>query len=145
MSALHIILLHISGSTNPLGVCARIDTIKFYPKFLVKDILGFTLIIGYLSFNCFWYPTLLFHPDNFIKANPMVTPPHIVPEFYFLPFYAILRAIPNKLVGVLAMFSAILILLLLPFLGRYHTKSSKLLKLAQFFFWCFIINFLLLG
>jgi ubiquinol-cytochrome c reductase cytochrome b subunit len=135
LSTLHIILLHISGSTNPLGICSKLDTIRFYPKFIIKDILGFLFLIGFLSlFTVFFFPNVLGHPDNYIKANAMVTPPHIVPEFYFLPFYAILRAIPNKLLGVLAMFSAILILFFLPFLGCFYCKSSKLIKIIQFFF-----------
>ena len=146
LSGLHIILLHISGSTNPLGICSKLDIIRFYPKFIIKDIAGFLALIGFLVlFTVFFLPNALGHPDNYIKANAMVTPPHIVPEFYFLPFYAILRAIPNKLLGVLAMFSAILILFFLPILGSFHCKSSKLVKLNQFFFWMFIFNFLLLG
>lgn len=146
LSGLHIILLHISGSTNPLGICSKLDIIRFYPKFIIKDIAGFLALIGFLAlFTVFFLPNALGHPDNYIKANAMVTPPHIVPEFYFLPFYAILRAIPNKLLGVLAMFSAILILFFLPILGSFHCKSSKLVKLNQFFFWMFIFNFLLLG
>jgi len=97
--------------------------------------LGFFSIIGFLSIlTVFYYPNALGHPDNYIRADSLVTPKHIVPEWYFLPFYAILRAIPNKLGGVLAMFFSILILFLLPFLGRFKTKSSKFIQVMQFFF-----------
>lgn len=146
LSTLHIILLHINGSTNPLGICSKMDSVKFYPKFIIKDIFGFFTIIGFLSLiTVFFYPNALGHPDNYIKANAMITPPHIVPEFYFLPFYAILRAIPNKLMGVVAMFSAILILFFLPILGNYNFKRSKFRKIIHFFFWVFVLNFLMLG
>ena len=93
----------------------------------------------------FFYPNWLGHPDNYIRADALVTPKHIVPEWYFLPFYAILRAIPDKLGGVLAMFAAIGILFALPFCGDFQSLSSKFSKPAQFFFWCFVVNFLLLG
>lgn len=146
LSLIHLTLLHISGSTNPLGICAKVDSIRFYPKYISKDIFGFFLFIGLLSLvTVFWYPNLLGHPDNYVKADPLVTPKHIVPEWYFLPFYAILRAIPNKLGGVLAMFAAILILFFLPFLGDFDCKSSKFVELTQFFFWLFVVNLIFLG
>jgi ubiquinol-cytochrome c reductase cytochrome b subunit len=91
------------------------------------------------------YPNILGHPDNYIRADALVTPKHIVPEWYFLPFYAILRAIPNKFGGVVAMFSSILILFLLPLLGRFESKSSKFLALVQYFFWLFVGDVFLLG
>jgi quinol-cytochrome oxidoreductase complex cytochrome b subunit len=125
----------VNGSTNPLGINAKMDSIRFYPKYLIKDIFGFLTIIGFLALmTVFFYPNILGHPDNYIRANVLVTPAHIVPEFYFLPFYAILRAIPNKLIGVLAMFSAIIILFFIPSLGRCKSKSSKFSKITQFFF-----------
>ena len=146
VSLLHLALLHVSGSTNPLGVCTKINYVRFYPKFIVKDIFGFLTIIGLLSlFTVFLYPNALGHPDNYIRADALVTPKHIVPEWYFLPFYAILRAIPDKFGGVLAMFRSILILFLLPLLGRFKAKSSKFTTISQFFFWLFIGNILLLG
>jgi quinol-cytochrome oxidoreductase complex cytochrome b subunit len=135
ISVLHLALLHVSGSTNPLGICAKMDSVRFYPKFIVKDIFGFLGIIGFLSLmTVFMYPNILGHPDNYIRADALVTPQHIVPEWYFLPFYAILRAIPNKFGGVVAMFGSILILFLLPLLGRFESKSSKFLALVQCFF-----------
>jgi quinol-cytochrome oxidoreductase complex cytochrome b subunit len=111
------------------------DVIRFYPKYIIKDIFGFFSIIGFLSIlTVFFYPNALGHPDNYIKANALITPKHIVPEWYFLPFYAILRAIPNKLGGVLAMFLSILILFTLPFISSFKTKSSKFIKLTQFIY-----------
>jgi quinol-cytochrome oxidoreductase complex cytochrome b subunit len=146
ITVLHLALLHISGSTNPLGICARMDSVRFYPKFIVKDILGFLGIIGFLSLmTVFMNPNVLGHPDNYIGANSLVTPKHIVPEWYFLPFYAILRAIPDKFGGVVAMFGSILILFLLPLTGRFKSKSSRFLGLVQCFFWLFVADVLLLG
>jgi quinol-cytochrome oxidoreductase complex cytochrome b subunit len=122
------------------------DSVRFYPKFLVKDIFGFLVIIGFFStITVFLYPNLLGHPDNYIKADALVTPKHIVPEWYFLPFYAILRAIPNKFGGVLAMFGSILILFFLPLLGHFKAKSSKFLVFVQVFFWLFVGDVFLLG
>ena len=132
LALLHIIILHDKGSTNPLAVCTKQDVVKFYPYFVTKDILGFLSLVGFLSIlTIFFYPNLLGHPDNYIKADPLITPKHIVPEWYFLPFYAILRSIPNKLGGVVAMFLAIIILFLLPLLARYKMNSNKLCKIYQ--------------
>jgi ubiquinol-cytochrome c reductase cytochrome b subunit len=145
LSVLHILLLHISGSTNPLGVCAKMDSVRFYPKYIIKDIFGFFTIAGLLIiFTIFFYPNFLGHPDNYIMANPLLTPTHIVPEFYFLPFYAILRAIPNKLQGVITMFSSIMVLFLLP-VFKFKIKSSRFSIISKITFWLFISNFLLLG
>jgi ubiquinol-cytochrome c reductase cytochrome b subunit len=111
------------------------DSVKLYPQFIIKDFFGFFTIIGFLVlFTVYYYPNALGHPDNYIRADSLVTPKHIVPEWYFLPFYAILRAIPNKLGGVIAMFSSILILFLLPFLGRFKCKTSKFMVVMQFWF-----------
>jgi ubiquinol-cytochrome c reductase cytochrome b subunit len=146
ISVLHLALLHVSGSTNPLGVCAKMDSVRFYPKFIVKDLFGFLGIIGFLSLmTVFMYPNVLGHPDNYIRADALVTPKHIVPEWYFLPFYAILRAIPDKFGGVIAMFGSILILFLLPILGRFKSKSSKFLAVVQYCFWFFVGDIFLLG
>lgn len=145
VSLIHLTLLHNNGSTNPLGICSKMDSVRFYPKFLVKDIFGFLGIIGFLSiFTVFIYPNTLGHPDNYIKADSLVTPAHIVPEWYFLPFYAILRAIPDKLGGVIAMFGSILILFVLPFMGSFKAKSSKFICLGRFMYWVFVSNVLLL-
>jgi quinol-cytochrome oxidoreductase complex cytochrome b subunit len=140
----HIMLLHTYGSSNPLSINSKEDKVRFYPKFLVKDILGFLCVIGVLCVIIVYFnPNILGHPDNYIKANAMVTPPHIVPEFYFLPFYAMLRSVPNKLAGVIIMFSAILILFFLPFYGK--EKGLKFRRCTRFLFWGFIFNFLFLG
>jgi ubiquinol-cytochrome c reductase cytochrome b/c1 subunit len=141
----HLVFLHEYGSNNPLGVTFKIDEIPFTPYLTLKD--GYTLIVFFIffSFFIFFMPNLLGHSDNYIPANPMVTPAHIVPEWYFLPFYAILRSVPNKLGGVLLMLLAILGLLLLPFLGRSEIRSGMFRPVYKFFFWFFVIDCFLLG
>lgn len=144
---LHLVALHTVGSNNPSGVemKSKADAISFHPYFTIKDMVGFVgffLVFGYFLF---FYPNSLGHPDNYIPANPMVTPAHIVPEWYFLPFYAILRAVPDKLGGVLMMFGAIAMLFLLPYLDRSKVKSGAYRPLFQKFFWLFMLNFLFLG
>ena len=111
---LHIALLHEHGSNNPMGIDTDVDAVGFYPYFVWKDLFGLSIFITFFGVVVFFYPNTLGHPDNYIPANPLVTPAHIVPEWYFLPFYAILRAIPDKLGGVAAMGGAIAILFLLP-------------------------------
>jgi ubiquinol-cytochrome c reductase cytochrome b subunit len=120
LTLLHLALLHVDGSTNPLGLEGNYDFMPFYPYFLIKDIFGFLAFLLLFFYLVMFEPNLLGHPDNYIRANPLVTPPHIVPEWYFLPFYAILRAVPSKLGGVIAMGSSIGILFLLPTLDRGH-------------------------
>jgi ubiquinol-cytochrome c reductase cytochrome b subunit len=144
---LHLAALHTVGSNNPTGVEIKTkkDAIPFHPYFTIKDLVGFVgffLVFGYFLF---FYPNSLGHPDNYIPANPMVTPAHIVPEWYFLPFYAILRAVPDKLGGVLMMFGAIALLFVLPYLDRSKIKSGAYRPLFQKFFWLFMFNFLFLG
>lgn len=146
LSGAHLVLLHESGSTNPLGICSKVDVVRFYPKFITKDIFGFILFVGFLViYTIFWYPNGLGHPDNYIKADALITPKHIVPEWYFLPFYAILRSIPDKLGGVIAMLSSIVILFLLPYVGKFACQSSKFSTMSQLFFWCFTYNLIFLG
>ena len=140
---LHLILLHIDGSGNPLYF-DNYNRISFYPYFYVKDLFGFILFLIFFSYFVFFIPNYLGHSDNYIRANPMVTPTHIVPEWYFLPFYAILRSIPNKLNGVIAMVAAILILAVL-FLNPVFAKSSQFRFRYKLCFWSFVCNFLLLG
>jgi ubiquinol-cytochrome c reductase cytochrome b/c1 subunit len=118
LTLIHLALLHVDGSTNPLGIEDNYDTIPFYPYFLIKDTFGFLIFLFIFSYLVFFEPNLLGHPDNYTRANPLITPPHIVPEWYFLPFYAILRAVPSKLGGVIAMGSAIVILFFLPVIDR---------------------------
>jgi quinol-cytochrome oxidoreductase complex cytochrome b subunit len=109
LSLIHLYLLHLYGSGNPLGINSKIDTLPFYPYSYIKDVHSYMVFFLVFVFIIFFIPNLLGHSDNYIEANPLVTPTHIVPEWYFLPFYAILRSIPDKLVGVLAMIGSIIV------------------------------------
>jgi len=141
----HLSLLHKDGSNNPTGVNTNVDTVSFFPYFYVKDLLAFCVLLTVFSFFVFYYPNALGHSDNYIPANPLVTPPHIVPEWYFLPFYAILRSIPNKLGGVLAMVLAILVLIILPYINTSVIRSSKFRPLFSISYWFLVADFLILG
>ena len=141
----HLSLLHTTGSNNPLGINKNVDTVSFYPYFYVKDLLAFFVLLSMFSFFVFFYPNTLGHADNYIPANPLVTPAHIVPEWYFLPFYAILRSIPDKLGGVIAMVAAILVLLLLPVINTSEIRSSKFRPIYSVAYWFLVSDFLLLG
>jgi quinol-cytochrome oxidoreductase complex cytochrome b subunit len=141
----HLSLLHTVGSNNPLGINKNVDSVSFYPYFYVKDLLAFFGLIALFSFFVFFFPNVLGHADNYIPANPLVTPAHIVPEWYFLPFYAILRSIPDKLGGVVAMVAAILILLLLPIINTSEIRSSKFRPLYGIAYWFLVADFLILG
>lgn len=142
---IHIALLHKNGSNNPLGVSSASDKISFYPYFYVKDLFSLMSFLAFFSIVLFYYPNTLGHPDNYIPANPISTPAHIVPEWYFLPFYAILRSIPNKLGGVIAMGGAIVILLFLPFLNTSLVRSASFRPIYRQLFWFLFADFLLLG
>lgn len=115
-SGVHLVFLHLTGSTNPLGVSGNVGRVPFHPYFTVKDILGIIITFSVFGVIVFLFPDVFAEPENYIPANPLVTPNHIKPEWYFLWLYAILRAIPNKLGGVVALFSGILCLGALPFL-----------------------------
>lgn len=144
---IHILLLHEKGSSTPNNILYGSDRVSFYGFFGIKDLFLITFcLLSFISFLVFG-PNILNHPDNYNPADPMQTPPHIVPEWYFLPFYAILRAIPNKVLGVLAMAGSILVLLLLPLKRKvYRAKCSNFSNLAEKLnFWCFIVNVLVLG
>ena len=146
--ALHVWALHVTGQNNPAGVEVKNverDTLPFTPYATVKD--GFALVcfLIFFSWFVFYSPNYLGHADNYIEANPLVTPAHIVPEWYYLPFYAILRAIPSKLGGVVAMFGAIVILAFLPWLDTSRVKSAAFRPLYKFFFWVFVAACLGLG
>lgn len=143
----HLGLLHESGSNNPLGTYKNTDVIRFHGYFFVKDFFGGFIVIVVLLLLLSFNPNLLGHPDNYIPANPLVTPAHIVPEWYFLPFYAILRSVPNKLGGVVLMVSAILVLLSLPYFTRPVIRIRRDIFKALYFlsFWLFFLDFLLLG
>lgn len=145
MVFIHIVFLHEVGSSNPLGVRAYNDQIAFTPYSTFKDL--YSLIIFFIFFGVFVFfaPNYLGHTDNYIPANPMVTPPHIVPEWYFLPFYAILRSVPDKLAGVLLMFAAIVVLVLLPFYVSSDIRSSAFRPIYRTVFWLFVVDVLLLA
>jgi len=141
----HLASVHQDGSNNPLGIASVADKINFFPYFFIKDSLSLIFFLLFFSFFVFFYPNFLGHSDNYIPANPMVTPEHIVPEWYFLPSYAILRSIPDKLIGVLALFASILVLLVLPFINTSNLRSSLYRPLHQFFFGSWLLIFFYLG
>ncbi|NDF11342.1 MAG: cytochrome b/b6 [Proteobacteria bacterium] len=143
----HLVALHIHGSSNPTGVEVKTekDTIPFHPYYTIKDFVGFGFFFLLFAYFIFFDPNRLGHPDNYTPANPMVTPAHIVPEWYFLPFYAILRAVPSKLGGVTLMFGSILILFALPWLDRAKVRSGTYRPLFKKFYWVFVANAVLLG
>jgi quinol-cytochrome oxidoreductase complex cytochrome b subunit len=142
---LHIAFLHNDGSNNPLGIASNNDKISFFPYFILKDTLSFIAFLLFFAFFVYYQPNALGHPDNYIEGNAMVTPAHIVPEWYFLPSYAILRSIPNKLLGVIALFMSLLVLLVLPFNNTSKLRSSIYRPIHQFFFWFLIFDFIVLG
>lgn len=143
LAIFHVILLHRTGSNNPLGLNSDREKIPFHSYFTIKDIVGFIFSFLILISLTFFSPNLLGEPDNYARANPLITPPHIVPEWYFLFAYAILRSIPNKLGGVLGLLLAIIILTLIPLIGG-KIKSCSLLPLSKIIFWIFSASFLLL-
>ena len=144
---LHLVALSTTGSNNPTGVPmkSKKDSISFHPYFTIKDMVGFVIFFIIFGYFLFFYPNSLGHPDNYIPANPLVTPAHIVPEWYFLPFYAILRAVPDKLGGVLMMFGAIILLFFLPYLDKSKVRSGAYRPAFKKFFYVFVINFVFLG
>ncbi len=144
---LHIVALHITGSNNPLGIDVKTpqDTLPFHPYYTAKDSIGICVYLLVFACIVFFAPNWLNHPDNSIPANPLVTPAHIVPEWYFLPFYAILRSVPNKLGGVILMFSAIAILFVLPWLDTSPVRSTRFRPLYKPFLLLFVVSFFVLG
>ena len=145
LALMHLIALHDSaGSGNPLGVSGNYDRLPFAPYFIFKDLITIFLFIVVLSVFVFFMPNVLGDSENYVMANPMQTPPAIVPEWYLLPFYAILRSIPNKLLGVIAMFSAILIILTMPFTDLGRSRGLQFRPLSKIAFYVFVANFLVL-
>jgi len=146
LSIFHLILLHTDGNNNPLGISSKFHFIYFYPYFYVKDLFaGFSYFLMFLLF-VFFFPNSLGESDNYIMANSLVTPTHIVPEWYLLPFYAILRSIPDKLGGVIAMVGAFIVLGLLPWLTpKLVIKSSVFRPITRILFWFILVDFILLG
>jgi quinol-cytochrome oxidoreductase complex cytochrome b subunit len=160
---LHLWALHRFGSNNPLGIDTKgpQDSIPFHPYYTVKDMFGLAVFLIFYSFFVFFQPNFFGEPDNYIRANPLQTPPHIVPEWYFLPYYAILRAVPEnfvgtwiafgytivdaKLAGVIAMFGSIAVLCFLPWLDRSPVRSARFRPVYKWFFWLFLADCLILG
>nr|AIQ80185.1 cytochrome b [Dendrolimus punctatus wenshanensis] len=144
MTMIHLLFLHQTGSNNPLGVNSNLDKIPFHPFFTYKDILGFIILLFLLVMLTLINPYLLGDPDNFIPANPLVTPVHIQPEWYFLFAYAILRSIPNKLGGVIALVMSILILIILPLTFNKKMQGIQFYPINQTMFWLMIMIIILL-
>ena len=140
----HLIALHTHGSNNPNGVSSNGDRIAIHPYFMFKDLITIFFFFLVLSIIVFYYPNLLGHSDNYIEANPMSTPASIVPEWYLLPYYAILRSIPNKLLGVLAMFGSLFILLILPLVDVSRIRGNQFRPAMKVAFWFFVVNFFIL-
>jgi len=144
LAVAHMIALHQHGSSNPNGVSSNGDRFAMHPYFVFKDLVTILFFFLVLSVIVFFYPNLMGHSDNYIPADPMVTPASIVPEWYLLPFYAILRSIPNKLLGVLAMFGSLLILLVLPLTDLSRIRGSQFRPAMKLAFWFFVVNFIIL-
>nr|ADC97438.1 cytochrome b [Empidonax traillii] len=144
LTLIHLTFLHETGSNNPLGISSDCDKIPFHPYFSTKDILGFIILLLPLMTLALFSPNLLGDPENFTPANPLVTPPHIKPEWYFLFAYAILRSIPNKLGGVLALAASVLVLFLAPFLHMSKQRTMTFRPLSQLLFWTLVANLLIL-
>nr|AOZ71867.1 cytochrome b [Lobesia sp. FRA-2014] len=144
MTMIHLLFLHQTGSNNPLGINSNLDKIPFHPFFSLKDLIGFLIMLFILIMLTMINPNLLGDPDNFIPANPLVTPPHIQPEWYFLFAYAILRSIPNKLGGVIALVMSILILIILPLTFNKKIQGIQFYPLNQILFWSMVTTVILL-
>ena len=144
LAVAHLLALHTHGSNNPNGIASSGDRYSMHPYFTFKDLVTIFFFFLVLSIMVFYYPNFLGHSDNYIPANPMQTPASIVPEWYLLPFYAILRSIPNKLLGVVAMFGSLLILLMLPLTDVSRIRGSQFRPLMKLAHWVFIVNFFIL-
>jgi len=144
LAVAHMIAIHVHGSNNPNGVSSNADRYAMHPYFTFKDLVTIFLFFLILSVIVFFYPNLLGHSDNYIPANPMSTPASIVPEWYLLPFYAILRSIPNKLLGVVAMFGSLLILLILPITDLSRIRGNQFRPAMKLAFWFFVVDFIIL-
>jgi len=145
---LHIWALHVPGNNNPIGIDIKKpskDTVPFHPYIVIKDGFALLMFLIVFAFFVFYSPNILGHADNYIEANPMVTPTHIVPEWYLLPFYAILRSVPDKLFGVIAMFAAIFVLVILPWLDTSKIRSAVFRPLYKQFYWILVVDVLILG
>ena len=141
---IHLVALHEHGSNNPLGVDGNIDKIPFHPYYTTKDLVGFTLFALIFCGFLFFAPNMMGDVDNYIPANPLVTPPHIQPEWYFLFAYTILRSIPDKLLGVLALFGSLLVLFVMPHVHTCLIRSNQFRPISKVFFWLLVGDFLVL-
>ncbi len=144
LTLIHLALLHKEGSSNPIGSDTGVDDIPFYPYFFAKDLFAFFCFLFVFAFFVFYFPNVLNHPDNCIPADPLKTPAHVVPEWYFLPFYAILRSIPHKAGGIAAMGGSIIVLFLLPFIYSSEIRNTTYRPLFKFFYWLFVTDFIML-
>nr|QNO35888.1 cytochrome b [Hormaphis betulae] len=144
LTFIHLYFLHLTGSNNPLGINSNFDKISFSPYFIIKDLIGLIMFMWMFFILTLIFPYLLNDHNNFIMANPMITPNHIQPEWYFLFSYSILRAIPNKLGGVIALMMSILILMILPLMNNKKFLSNKFYPINKMLFWIFIMTFLML-
>lgn len=144
VSLIHLALLHKDGSNNPIGSDSGIDDLPFYPYFAAKDLFAFFCFILFFATFVFYFPNTLNHPDNYIPADPLQTPAHVVPEWYFLPYYAILRSIPHKVGGIIAMGGAILVLFVIPFINTSDIRNTTYRPIFKFCFWFFIADFIIL-
>nr|YP_010713142.1 cytochrome b [Cadrema minor]WDA94021.1 cytochrome b [Cadrema minor] len=144
MTMIHLLFLHQTGSNNPMGINSNVDKIPFHPYFTFKDLIGFIIMLMLLILLTLINPYLLGDPDNFIPANPLVTPVHIQPEWYFLFAYAILRSIPNKLGGVIALMLSILILAILPFYNMSNFRGIQFYPINKILFWTMVVTVFLL-
>ena len=145
---LHIWALHVPGNNNPIGIEIKKpsnDTVPFHPYIVIKDLFALLLFLIVFAFFVFYSPNILGHADNYIEANPLVTPAHIVPEWYLLPFYAILRSIPDKLFGVIAMFASIFVLVILPWLDTSKVRSAIFRPIYKQFYWFLVADVIILG
>nr|ART30259.1 cytochrome b [Carassius carassius] len=143
-TVIHLLFLHETGSNNPIGLNSDADKISFHPYFSYKDLLGFVIMLLALTLLALFSPNLLGDPENFTPANPLVTPPHIKPEWYFLFAYAILRSIPNKLGGVLALLFSILVLMVVPLLHTSKQRGLTFRPITQFLFWTLVTDMIIL-
>ena len=144
VSILHLVLLHRTGSSSPIGSDTGVDDIPFYPYYFAKDLFAFTCFLFVFSIFIFFMPNYLNHPANCIPADPMETPAHLLPEWYFLPFYAILRGIPHKAGGIIAMVAAIFVLFLIPFNYTGYIRNTTYRPIFKIFYWILVADFLLL-
>ena len=144
MTVLHLTLLHQVGSTSPIGSDTGIDDVPFYPYFVLKDLFAFTIYLLVFTIFVYYFPNFLNHPDNCIPADPFETPKHVVPEWYFLPFYAMLRSIPHKTGGILCMFGSIAVLFVIPFINTSRVRNTTYRPIFKFFFWVFVGDFVFL-